>query len=187
MVINLTQGYNELEAENFYKQEYPYLYRYAMYLIGDEEKARELCQETFIRWFDNSRNMQIVNPRAWLKKVLSNLVYSDFRHRKVQSAVEQRLQDSYLESRSNNDKDILRIEVQDVLSRLKWRDQLLLKMRMSGMSYTEIAEALSISPGSVGTLLVRAMRRFKLEYEGKEANKQDDMPERQSDLNVFRG
>jgi len=186
VVIDLTQGYNELEAEIFYKQQYPFLYRYAMYLTGDEESAREFCQETFIRWFTITRNMDIVNPRAWLKKVLSNLVYSDFRHRKVQSAVDQRLQDEILAHKSNSDSDLLRIEVQDVLSRLKWRDQLLLKMRMSGMSYVEIAEALNISTGSVGALLARAMKKFRLEYEGKEAGKQNEMPERKSNLNVFR-
>ncbi len=186
-MINLAQGYTEIEAENFYNGEYPHIYRYALYLVRDEEKAREFCQEAFIRWFEAPNNKQIINPRAWLKKVLSNLVYSDFRYRKSRAGMELRLQDGYVATRGINHTDMLRIEVQDVLERLKWKDQVLLKMRMAGMSYAEIAEALDISIGSVGTLLVRAMRRFRLEYEGKEAGKKDDMPGRHSTFNVSRG
>jgi len=34
-------------------------------------------------------------------------------------------------------------------------------MRYSGFSYREIAEALDMNPGSVGTTLARAERRFE--------------------------
>jgi DNA-directed RNA polymerase specialized sigma24 family protein len=100
--------------------------------------------------------------------------------------MESKLQQAYLDVQNTDSIDMLRIEVQDVLGRLKWKDQVLLKMRMSGMSYSQIAEALDISIGSVGTMLVRAMKRFRLEYEEKEAVKTDEMPGGHSIANVFR-
>jgi RNA polymerase sigma-70 factor (ECF subfamily) len=45
------------------------------------------------------------------------------------------------------------------------RDRLALLMREEGLEYTEIAEALELSPGSVGTTLSRARRRLVESYE----------------------
>ncbi len=45
------------------------------------------------------------------------------------------------------------------------RDRLALLMREEGLDYNEIAEALGLSPGSVGTTLARARRRLVEAYE----------------------
>jgi RNA polymerase sigma-70 factor (ECF subfamily) len=45
------------------------------------------------------------------------------------------------------------------------RDRLALLMREEGLSYDEIAVALDLSPGSVGTTLSRARRRLVQVYE----------------------
>ena len=55
--------------------------------------------------------------------------------------------------------------VRAALDRLPPRDRTLLLLRHSGASYAEIARALGCARGSVGTLLVRAERRFKTGYE----------------------
>ena len=45
------------------------------------------------------------------------------------------------------------------------RDRLALLMKEEGLNYGEIAEALDLSPGSVGTTLSRARRRLVEIYE----------------------
>jgi len=45
------------------------------------------------------------------------------------------------------------------------RDRLALLMREEGLDYSEIASALELSVGSVGTTLARARRRLVEEYE----------------------
>jgi RNA polymerase sigma-70 factor (ECF subfamily) len=45
------------------------------------------------------------------------------------------------------------------------RDRLALLMKEEGLDYSEIAEALELSPGSVGTTLSRARRRLVETYE----------------------
>ena len=45
------------------------------------------------------------------------------------------------------------------------RDRLALLMREEGLDYSEIAEALELSPASVGTTLSRARRRLVESYE----------------------
>ncbi|MEA1960775.1 MAG: sigma-70 family RNA polymerase sigma factor [Bacillota bacterium] len=163
----MQKGYSQQEMEDFFTSEYPQLYRYAVYLTRDQETAQDLCQETFIRWFGKKDKTQVENPQAWLKKVLSNLAMNYFRHQKVCRKIEDFSLDDE-EGSTTMDQDLLRIEVEEVLAGLPWRDQMLLKMKMAGLSYAEMAEAMDVSIGSVGTMLARAMKRFKSLYEGKE-------------------
>ena len=51
------------------------------------------------------------------------------------------------------------------LDALVEKDRLALLMREEGLDYTEIAEALGLSVGSIGTTLARARRRLAEAYE----------------------
>lgn len=164
---------------------YPSIYPYALYLVSDEETARDLCQEVFLRWYQLENPDRIDNPRAWLKKVLGNLAYNHLRRRKLRYSLETDCPVETLEARGDVEQYITRIEVEEILSRLSWKDQVLLKMRMAGNTYAEMAESLEISMGSVGTLLSRAMKRFRQEYEGKEVREDEDMSGRRTVVAVF--
>lgn len=181
----MLRGSKEKQAEEFYRQEYPGLYRYALYLVSDEDTAREICQETFIRWFEQDDPGSIENPRAWLKKVLSRQAYSCFRYRRKNQGLKEKLLSEYTEPQVTLDEDILRMEVEEILAGLKARDQFLLKMRMAGMSYAEMAEALDVSVSSIGTLMARALKRFRAAYEGKEVGIPDEMYGRRRNLTVL--
>ena len=53
------------------------------------------------------------------------------------------------------------------------RDRLALLMKEEGLDYAEIAEALNLSPGSVGTTLSRARRRLVEGYEALQHARED--------------
>ncbi len=53
------------------------------------------------------------------------------------------------------------------------RDRLALLMKEEGLDYAEIAEALDLSPGSVGTTLSRARRRLVEGYEALQQARAD--------------
>lgn len=154
------------------------MYRYALYLTRDPETAQDLCQETFIRWFNLPEAGEIEQADAWLKKVLSNLAFNHFRHQKVVNRWETGCDDERLEGRVTMEQDLLRMEVEEVLASLPWKEQMLLKMRLADMSYKEMAESLQVSTGSVGTMLARAMKKFKEVYEGKEVDVKSDLSRR---------
>lgn len=61
----------------------------------------------------------------------------------------------------NND---LHAKVTAVLARLRRRDSEILLLRANGLSYEELAAALSLRPASIGTLLSRAQNAFRKEY-----------------------
>lgn len=162
------------EARDFFDNHYPAVFRYAMYLTSDAETAQEICQEVFLRWFRLGSADDIQFPRAWLKKVCAHLATDHLRRQNLRLRVETTL-DEETQDRACHDQEIIRLEVTDILNRLSWRDQMLLKLRMSGFSYREIAEVMDLSVGSVGTLLNRSMKRFREEYDREEAVKNDKM------------
>lgn len=65
--------------------------------------------------------------------------------------------------------------VRGALDALPERDRTLLLMRAEGFRYEEIARAVDVAPGSVGTLLTCATRRFIAAYSGREGG--DDASE----------
>ncbi|MGE5449942.1 MAG: sigma-70 family RNA polymerase sigma factor, partial [Methanomassiliicoccales archaeon] len=164
--------YND-EARRFFDSEYPGLYRYALYLTRHPETAEEICQEAFLRWYRLPRPQEIERPRAWLHTVGANLAYNHLRQRSRRQQLEmmEPVENLALASPS----DTAHLEVDDILGRMAWRDQMLIKLRIAGLSYQEIAEVMDLSTGSVGTMLARALKRFKDAYQGKEAGSRDEM------------
>lgn len=139
-----------------------------------------------MRWFSLKNVHEIQNTRAWLKKVLSNLALNYFRHQKLRFRIEADNNCQMPEGHVTMDAEIMRLEVQEVLALLPWKDRLIIKMRMGGMSYAEIADAMEVSIGSVGTMLARAIKKFKREYEEKEA-RCDEMSRRRPTFVVSGG
>ncbi len=106
--------------------------------------------------------------RAWLYRVAINSGYNALRsERRRRNREDAALAQAALASRTPAE-EAGRAEERDavrrVLVRLPERQRLCLALRAEGLSYAEIAAALGIAPGSVGTLLARAERAFKAEY-----------------------
>jgi len=161
------------EARRFFDSEYPGLYRHVLYLVRHPETAEEICQETFLRWYRLLQPEEIERPRAWLHTVSTRLAYNHLRHQSLRLQLE--ITESVETIPVASPPDTARLEVEDVLGRLAWRDQMLIKLRMAGMSYAEIGEAMELATGSVGTMLARAIKRFQDEYQGKEAGSKNEM------------
>jgi RNA polymerase sigma-70 factor (ECF subfamily) len=144
------------------------LVRYLTRRLGDRDWAEEVAQETFLRALRQDR---IDNERAWLFAVATNLVRDEARkdarrRRHLALLAEQERADAAVEPEPTSleraqDAAMARRAV-DALAE---RDRLALLMREEGLSYEEIAVALDLSPGSVGTTLSRARRRLVQVYE----------------------
>src|SRR5437763_14488537 len=144
------------------------LVRYLVRRLGDRDWAEEIAQETFVRAL---RQEHIVSERAWLFAVATNLVRDEARRdarrkRRLELLREQAKVDAIVEP------EPLTIErAQDAmlarraLDALAERDRAARLMRREGLDYTEIAAALELSVGSVGTTLSRARRRLVEAYE----------------------
>ncbi len=155
------------DVERLFREYHQPLVRYLTRRLGDRDWAEEVAQETFVRAL---RQGEMINERAWLFAVATNLVRDearkDMRRRKHLAllADEQRHEFEQPEEQTP-DRAQEFADARKAMSALAERDRHALLMREEGLDYGEIAEALGLSPGSVGTTLSRARRRVVEVYE----------------------
>jgi RNA polymerase sigma-70 factor (ECF subfamily) len=142
------------------------LVRYLTRRLGDRDWAEEIAQETFLRAL---RQDEIANERAWLFAVATNLVRDDARkqsrRRRLLTLLAEEQRDAVEEPVDPVERAHEAAIARRALEELGERDRVALLMREEGLNYGEIAEALGLSFGSVGTTLARARRRLVEAYE----------------------
>ena len=144
------------------------LVRYLTRRLGDRDWAEEVAQETFVRAL---RQERIVSERAWLFAVATNLVRDDARKdaRRRRHLEVLREEARAAEAVEPEPTSLERAQeaalARKALESLGERDREALLMREEGLDYHEIAAALELSFGSVGTPLSRARRRLVEAYE----------------------
>lgn len=154
--------------ENLFTRHYGQVYRVLYGLVGTHEEAEDLAQETFLALYHQPPALaEGASLIAWLCRVALNRGYNALRgerreRQRIQQVVDPPAQiDPHVE--------LLRAEerhrVRAVIARLPERQGRLLLLRHAGLSYAEVAAALDVAAGSVGTLLVRAERAFAAAYE----------------------
>ena len=150
------------------------LVRYLTRRVGDRDWAEEIAQETFVRAM---RQETIVSERSWLFAVATNLVRDEARRAarqekrlellRAQAEAESAAEPEPTAMEREADRDMAKAAI----AQLGERDRDALLMREEGLSYDEIAAALDLSVGSVGTTLSRARRRLMEAYESLQAEK----------------
>lgn len=154
-----------MDFEAAYRHHWAALFRYVDRLVGDADLAADVVQEAFVRLLDQTLPDEEV--RRWLFTVATNLVRDDARmsaRRRRLLAERYEQADLAHDPAELPDRAVLRAErvaaVRAALAEMPERDRRLLLMREEGFRYAEIAEVIKVAPGSVGTLLARALRRF---------------------------
>lgn len=153
-----------MDYDRLFDELYPSLFRYLQRMTGDADAAEDAAQEAFVRLTDQSLPEEEARP--WLFTVATNLI----RDRARKAKRHRRLEPQVPRTRPPPSPAVAaerreRIQmVRKALAQLSERDQTMLLMREEGFKYAEIAEAVDVAPGSVGTLLARAARRFEKTY-----------------------
>lgn len=157
--------------EALYRQLYPSLHRYLQRLTGDPDAADDVAQEAFTRLLTQS--LPDEEARLWLFTVATNLVRdrvrSSGRRKRLLEATPPELS-SFPRPDEHFDRSERIAGVRRALEQLGERERQLLIMREEGFRYDEIAQAVGVAPGSVGTLIARALKRFAQEYQRSEVN-----------------
>jgi len=141
------------------------LLRFAHRLTGDPDVAEDAVQEAMVRYLEADARGAVLHPRAWLHRVILNVVRDHARRRETA----QRLAPPPpIDGPATPEEDLDRNEavrtVRLALARLSPRDRELLVMRESGFRYSEIASVIGVKSESVATLARRALEKFQAAY-----------------------
>jgi RNA polymerase sigma-70 factor (ECF subfamily) len=155
------------EADRLFRTYHAPLVRYLTRRLGDRDWAEDVAQETFLRAL---RQATIVSERAWLFAVATNLVRDQARAQTRQRRHLELLAEEAREAHAPAPDEAIeraheRMLARKALDALTERDRSALLMREEGLDYDEIANALELSAGSVGTTLARARKRLVEAYE----------------------
>jgi RNA polymerase sigma-70 factor (ECF subfamily) len=156
-----TNRFNEL-AEAYSTD----LYRYAMWICGNDALAKDLVQETFLRaWRALDSLKDVGAAKSWLITILRREYARTFERKvpkftdvdKVVVVEDQELEPDEQTERALLRKGIMKLEP-------KYRDPLLLQV-VFGHSCAEISEQLGISKSAVMTQLFRARGKLKTQLQ----------------------
>jgi RNA polymerase sigma-70 factor (ECF subfamily) len=139
------------------------LFRYLARLLGDEEHAADLLQDTFVRAF-SAVDVRVPppNPSAWLYRIATNLAYDVLRRRKRLRWL--RLSGDAQAPAFESGVAVAQ-SVRDCLARLRPKDaEALLLYEYAGLSCVEIAALSGEEPASVRVRLYRARIQFRRLY-----------------------
>jgi RNA polymerase sigma-70 factor (ECF subfamily) len=154
-----------------YRATHEDLFRFLHRKVWDEERARDLVQEVFVRALDHEPE----DPRAWLFTVAANLARDEARtaiRRKRHLALlgtereEEGVRPPAAEERVEREERMR--SVRRALEELSERDREVLLLWDAGLSYRQIAERTGLAAGAVGTTLARARNRLVETYEAME-------------------
>ena len=146
------------------------LYGTAMKLTRNEETARDLVQDTYLkayRYFDTFEAG--TNFKAWLFRIMTRLFYDEYNERKRHQEIFTSLDDVMAQTVSDPDaranageRRLLAAEIQQALDQLPEDFRLpLILCDVQEFSYQEIADIMECPIGTVMSRLFRARKRMK--------------------------
>ena len=156
-----------MSFHEIYERHHAALFRYLHRYTGDGDLPDDLAQEAFVRLL--RARVPESDARAWLFRVATNLARDHGRRsaRRARLVVSRggvdATTDDDADARIARDRDVAK--VRSALDALDERERRMLLMREEGFAYREIAQAVDVAPGSVGTLLARALMKFRRAFE----------------------
>jgi RNA polymerase sigma-70 factor (ECF subfamily) len=153
------------DFESAFRAHYGAIARVIARIVGDPARAEELAVEVFWKLW---RSPRLHGERApgWLYKAAVRKGLDELRRRSRRT----RYESLTGFTRPNPTPEEVRAVSQEqenvrrVLAAMSTRHAELLVLRSQGLSYDELASALSLNAVSVGTLLRRAQQAFRKEY-----------------------
>jgi RNA polymerase sigma-70 factor (ECF subfamily) len=154
--------------DRLFLDQYPRVAGIAYRILGDRDGAEDVAQDVFYSFY-RSHAPDAPYASAWLARAAAHTALNVIRGRQRRTRREETVhaersaltvpadpQDAALEAER-------RREVRDALARIPEKQASVLVLRYSGLSYAEIAAALGVNVGQIGTMLRRAEAALRKE------------------------
>ena len=160
---------DEKAFETLFSSLFVPLCHYAYSIIHDEDDAKDMVQKAFYKLWDKREELEIhISIKSYLYRVVHNNCLNHIKHFQVH---EDHIESFVYESKKslNNVEETLSMneleqEIARAIDVLPERCREVFKLsRMQQLSYAEIAQKLTISPNTVETQIVKALRTLRKE------------------------
>ncbi len=145
------------DLEQVFRAAYPRVVGVAARVLGSRDEAEDVAQEVFLSFGRSS--VPAGEAAGWLSVAAAHTALNHLRSGRRRASREEAVADGGAVSPDIADAVVTleeRRHVRAALARLPRGHALALVLRHSGLSYAEVAAALELSPGSVGTTVRRA-------------------------------
>ncbi|WP_205687468.1 sigma-70 family RNA polymerase sigma factor [Cellulomonas endophytica] len=146
------------DLEHVFRATYPRVVAVAARVLGSRDEAEDVAQEVFLG-FGRSAVPADEAP-GWLSVAAAHTALNHLRSGRRRALREEAVRHPGDELAPDVADTVVTLDerrrVRAALARLPERQAVALVLRHSGLSYAEVAAALDLSPGSVGTTLRRA-------------------------------
>jgi RNA polymerase sigma factor (sigma-70 family) len=145
------------DLEHVFRTEYARVVSVAARVLGSRTSAEDVAQDVFLSFGRSS--VPAGEARGWLTVAATHTALNVLRSGRRRTAREEAADDGPTVVPDVADLVVTREErssVRAALARLPHKQAAALVLRHSGLSYAEVAAALDMSPGSVGTTVRRA-------------------------------
>ena len=155
--------------EALFTAEYARVVRIANRVLADPHEAEDVAQEVFID-FHRLHSAEAEYASAWLHRAAAHTALNRLRgarrRQRRELAQAAQAEDRTLDPQKELELSESRHRMRQALGRLAPKPAAVLVLRASGLSYAEVAQALGVGIGQVGTLLRRAEIALRKEVIG---------------------
>lgn len=158
--LAMPDGFNQL-----FLNEYPRVVAIAHRVLTDRAEAEDVAQEVFLAFHLKHSASENFAP-AWLHRAAWHAALNKLRGNRRRAQREfQHAEGTKGSTDGFAERELDRQIVRDAMERLPDKSAAVLALRYSGLSYAEVASALGVGIGQVGTMLRRAEIRLRQEVE----------------------
>ena len=158
------RGVVRADLEEVFRAAYPRVVGVAARVLGSRDEAEDVAQEVFLKFARSS--VPAGAATGWLSVAAAHTALNHHRSTRRRAFREEAAGNGDSVAPDLADTIVTldeRRRVRAALGRLPRRQALALVLRHSGLSYAEVAAALDLSPGSVGTTVRRAESALRKE------------------------
>jgi RNA polymerase sigma factor (sigma-70 family) len=164
-VSGAVRGAVRADLEEIFRRDYRLIVGVAARVLGSRDQAEDVAQEVFLSFGRSS--VPAGEARGWLSVAAAHTALNVLRSGRRRSSREERVAAAYEPVVTDVAEAVVtreqRSHVRAALGRLPRKHAVALVLRHSGLSYADVAAALDLSPGSVGTTVRRAESALRKE------------------------
>jgi RNA polymerase sigma-70 factor (ECF subfamily) len=161
-----------LTFQDLYESHVVDVYRFSLWISGDQAEAEDITSETFIRAWGRRQTIRTETLKAYLFTISRNIYLERSRKLKKLDDLDPDYPDPVMgpEEIVNNHMDLVRIQL--ILQKIPEIDRTAFILRVQHeLAYAEIARVLGISLSNAKVKVHRTRKQVLLSFLEKEANK----------------